>query len=150
LVQETDKYGGKTTGEWLLDIAIVSKQKVHTSYKDRNASIVEKIIWAIESEFSTNLKEFCKDFAKLLHIKSEAYLYIAGLNQMTPEPRQAYINAQVELAKSLVERHKIKEPFYMVFVPTPGQSGTHKSVWDAFEPDELASWLCVENLSYKS
>ena len=150
LVQETDKYGERIPGEWLLDIAIVLKREIHTSYKERKSTIVDKIIWAIESEFSTNIHEFCKDFSKLIHIKSEAYLYIAGLNQIRLESRQDYIKAQVKLAKLLVERHTIQEPFYIVFVPTPGKSGKHTSLWDAFEPDELASWLCIEDLSCKS
>ncbi|MCK5813474.1 MAG: hypothetical protein KAH03_04415 [Cocleimonas sp.] len=149
LVQKTESSGKKASGEWLLDIAIVSKVVASTGYKNRSTQIVDKIIWAIESEFSTNLGEFCKDFSKLLHIKSKAYLYVAGLNQTQIKSREDYIEAQTQLAIELVKQHQITEPFYMVFVPTPGQSGQYASLWDSFELDQLKSWFRVVDLSSK-
>ena len=131
----------------MLDIAIVSKVTVSTNYKKRTAQIIDKIIWAIESEFSTGINDFSVDFAKLLHIKSKSYLYIAGLNQVQKVSRKNYIEAQTQLAKELVKQHQISEPFYIVFVPTPGRSKQYTSIWDGFELDELKSWFHVVDLS---
>ncbi|MDH4099145.1 MAG: hypothetical protein OEV28_01050 [Nitrospirota bacterium] len=147
LVQEVDENGKKTPGEWLLDVVIVTEEKVCTKHKNRDSTIVDKILWAIESEFSTNLHEFCKDFSKLLHIKAERYLYICGLNQTTEKHRAEYIKAQTELAKSLVMKHKINEPFYIAFVPSPGKTAKNISNWDTLILSELKPSLHVVNLS---
>lgn len=146
LVQHTDQEGNKFPGEWLLDIAIVSEEQVGTSYKNRKANIIKKIHWAIESEFSTQLNEFVRDFAKLLHIKSDAYLYIAGLNQQNESAREQYIEAQIKLAEELVLAHEIDQQFYLAFVPTPGKCCEHRSLWDA-DYEELKTWIKVVNLS---
>ena len=146
LVQSTDRYGNKSSGEWLLDITIVSKDKIGTSYKNRKSDIVKKIHWAIESEFSTSLNEFSKDFSKLLHIRSEAYLYIAGINQLSEGARREYIKAQTELAMDLVSEQGIDSPFYLAFVPTPGKSHEHSSLWNGGY-EMLKDWVKVINLT---
>lgn len=146
LVQNTERNGKKSSGEWLLDIAIVSKDEIGTSYKNRKSDIVKKIHWAIESEFSTSLKEFSKDFSKLLHIRSEAYLYIAGINQISEAARNEYIKAQIELAVDLVSEQGIDSPFYLAFVPTPGKSNEHSSLWNGGY-EVLSKWVKVVNLS---
>jgi hypothetical protein len=147
LVQETDENGNKQPGEWLLDIAIVSHKVISTQYKGRTSKIVDKVLWAIESELSTELHEFCVDFSKLLHIKADRYLYIAGLNQSTRKPREDYIAAQQNLAMSLVTYHNIVEPFYLVFVPTPGKTRGNNSIWDTRDLDELKAWVKIADLS---
>ena len=149
LVQRVSNNGKKSSGEWLLDIVIVSKQAISTEYRKRNSSIVRKIHWAIESEFSTIINEFGKDFSKLLHIKAENYMYIGGVNQVTRIARKAYMDAQIDLASSLVAEHQIKEPFFMVFIPTPGKPAKHDSLWDEFEFNELKSWIKFVNLHSK-
>ncbi len=146
LVQATAEDGTKSSGEWLFDITLVSKGKIETDYKKRSSEIIKKIHWVIESEFSTNIHEFCRDFAKLLHVKSEAYLYIAGLNQENRATREQYIDAQTSLAKKLVVEQKIDQPFYLAFIPTSGKCNGHNSAWDKGY-DELQSWIKVVNLS---
>ncbi|NAX46600.1 hypothetical protein CAG70_06245 [Photobacterium halotolerans] len=146
LVQTTDRNGKKSSGEWLLDIVIVSKDEIRTSYKNRKSDIVKKIHWAIESEFSTSLNEFSKDFSKLLHIRSEAYLYVAGINQISEVTRNEYINAQTELAVDLVSEQGIDKPFYLAFVPTPGKTYEHSSLWNSGY-EQLSNWVKVVNLS---
>ncbi|MDO6583582.1 hypothetical protein Q4491_19765 [Photobacterium sp. 2_MG-2023] len=146
LVQTTDRNGKKSSGEWLLDIVIVSKDEIRTSYKNRKSDIVKKIHWAIESEFSTSLNEFSKDFSKLLHIRSEAYLYVAGINQISEVTRNEYINAQTELAVELVSEQGIDKPFYLAFVPTPGKIYEHSSLWNSGY-EQLSNWVKVVNLS---
>ena len=136
LVQKTDPNGERHTGEWLLDIAIVKTKEVGTDYKNRKTTVVDSIIWAIESEFSTYIKEFCKDFTKLLYIKANGYLYIAGLNQTDKKARENYIEAQKKLATTLVESKEIKSPFFIVFIPSSGNG-----VWDEFKLEELISWF---------
>lgn len=143
LVQKTESNGKKHKGEWLLDIALVEKSVVSTYYKNRKSEIIEKILFAVESEFSTNLPEFCTDFAKLLHIRSNAYLYICGLNQKKTLARNQYIEAQSCLAKDLVKTHKIYEPFFLVFVPTPGGIKDCKSLWDSLSVNELSDWIHI-------
>ena len=64
MVQTTDSNGNKKPGEWLLDIAVVTHTPVETVYKSRSSSIVADILWAVESEFSTNIHEFCKDLPR--------------------------------------------------------------------------------------
>jgi len=146
LVQETDIDGNKTSGEWLLDIMIVTKKEIITPDKKRKTTVVDNITWAIESEFSTDLHEFFKDFTKLLYLKADAYLYIAGLNQETERSREKYIETQCELAAKLVEEKQIKVPFFIVFVPSPANRGG-QSLWDKFTLDCLKSWICCYKLA---
>jgi hypothetical protein len=146
LVQKVDDCGRKSPGEWLFDITIVSKRAVTIGCRNRSSEIVDKIFWVVESEFSTNLNEFCKDFAKLIHVKSENYLYVAGLNQENEEARVKYIEAQAQLAKSLVKNHCIEDPFFIAFVPTPGKTENYESLWDGCDKSELLNWLHVTKL----
>ena len=147
LVQTTDSNGNKRPGEWLLDIAVVNHTPAATSYKSRSSIIVSEIIWAVESEFSTSIHEFCKDFAKLLHVRAERYLYVAGVSQITRGSRENYIDAQIDLARHLVNHQKISRPFFVAFVPTPGKSGVNSSLWDRFDLATLTSWIRAEILN---
>ena len=141
LVQKTNEQGIKRPGEWLFDITVVKKKEVKTEYKQRSAEVINKVLWAVESEFSTNLKEFLKDFAKLLHVKSSAYLYIAGYNQSTKEARDSYIKSQLALARELVTEQRITEPFFIVFVPSPAKMSSGSSLWDQHTEQELIKEL---------
>lgn len=140
-VQIADKAGKKQPGEWLLDAAIVQEREVERRYRIKSATIVEKILLAVESEFSTNINAFCFDFSKLLHIKSENYLYIAGLDQIDGDARQGYRESQIEFSRELVRNVACTAPFFLVFVPTPGKGRRETSLWDRLPKDELLHWI---------
>jgi len=146
LVQKVDDYGNKMKGEWLFDAAIVEVEERKTDYRNRRGNYIKRIIWAIESEFSTNIEDFLRDFSKLIHVKADHYLYINGVNQAGKDYRGNYIKAQIQLAREIV-KDAVKTDFYIGFVPSPGKNKKQgKSIWDSYDLKELLKWIHVEKI----
>jgi hypothetical protein len=118
-VIKVDNKGEKYAGEWLLDITIT---KDVYGFK-------EEILVAVESESDTSKKAFDEDFAKLLHTKSQNYIYLNGLDQKTELGRDDYINDRISYAQRHLKNKDIKN-FYLGFWASPRKIGDVKSIWD--------------------
>ncbi|MCX7066587.1 MAG: hypothetical protein NTW85_02655 [Methylococcales bacterium] len=118
----------KKSGEWLLDITITQNTN---NAKD---GFKEKIIWAVESESNVSLSEFHKDFAKLFHIKSDNYLYLNGLNQMTERSVNDYIKIRLEQVKEITKNSD--KIFWFAFWASPCQCKSKQvsSIWTKLHP----------------
>jgi len=121
-VVTVDGEGHKKPGEWLLDIVIT---------KNDSNGFRKQIVWAIESETDTGLKPFCDDFAKLVHVKSENYLYMNGLNHKTTKGRDEYVANRLKYATSVLTKMDIQF-LYLGFWASPCKPDNDVvySIWD--------------------
>jgi len=111
--------GEKQPGEWLLDITITKNV----------GDFKERILLAVESESNTSIKSFHEDFAKLLHIKAENYIYLNGLDQKTKSGRDIYISKRNSYALRLMRNAGINS-FYLGFWASPRKIGNVDSIWN--------------------
>jgi hypothetical protein len=126
----------KEPGEWLLDIAIVQKTEIEDHGSKSVSNINTRMIWAVESESSTSLKDFADDFGKLLCVKADEYLYLNGLDQQPGKNQELFISRRIEtiergLNKKLREIRNQPANFYMAFWPSPSNG---KRGWDDGTP----------------
>jgi hypothetical protein len=149
-VQKVDDQGNKSPGEWLYDICITKTKKVDEAngQKSSSAHINTEIIWAIESESSTSLSEFCDDFGKLICSGAQNCLYLHGLDQTTETGRNEFIKRRLETIQgSLLANINSGVNFYMGFWPSPKKVGG-KSIWD-YEKNRLEvliEWIQIYKL----
>lgn len=127
-IQTTDENGISKSGEWLYDMCITEQIQIQDEkYLDSTAMINTKVLFAMECEFSTSIKEFAQDFGKLLCSNSEYILYIQGLNQESD-----YYEDFIKRRKSIIENKfsHIKKRLFLAFVPSPEKTSKNKSFWD--------------------
>lgn len=125
--------GERTAGEWLLDIAWtegwISKTAV---LKVHRPGLLR---CAVECESSTAGREFFKDFAKLVNIRSRTKIFLGGLNQITSSAAEAYRERRVDEAGEFVrelEGAESSTDWYIGFWPSP--AGTlDTSLWDRLD-----------------
>lgn len=135
--------GKKSSGEWLYDMTIskqaniVDKRWGGKSRSDLNT----KILFNLECEFGTSLKEFTEDVGKLITSKSPTSLFIQGLNQITIEGREDFIKNRLEIIKEQMGKY-IENHFLIGFCPSPVKKST-ASVWDLFSFSDLVNWIQV-------
>lgn len=129
--------GEKEPGEWLLDISIT---------KDNNG-IKEKILFAAESESNTSTNAFNEDFAKLIHIRSEYYLYLNGLDQKTFKGKDNYIKNRLEYAADILKRTDLNS-FYIGFWASPKKQGNVDSIWNELQDGEYSHLKNIELYQY--
>ncbi|RIH66179.1 hypothetical protein D1164_04515 [Mariniphaga sediminis] len=134
-----DDQGNKLPGEWLLDVAIT--QNVHGFRK--------KIILAVESESSTSIKAFNDDFAKLVHIRADNYIYLNGLDQKTEKGKQDYTDRRLLYAKNLLSTGSYPS-FYLGFWASPKKIKGYKSIWAAILDGEFSHLKKVELYKYQN
>lgn len=125
-VIKVDGQGNKDPGEWLLDACITQN----------TIGFKKKIILAMESESDTSLKAFNDDFAKLIHIKAENYIYLNGLNQKTNLGNQKYINNRLLYAQQLMNPEEFST-FFIAFWASPKKIRGFESIWSAINDGEL-------------
>jgi len=133
-------------GEWLLDITIIKDKEISDMSIERSKTRIPfKIIWAVESESNPSLTAFAEDFGKLLCIKSDNYLFLNGLRQITEKGRKDYIQRRIKTATVLLSDPSfIKNNFYLAFWPSPARSDGI-SLWDK-SLTELLSMVKVTKL----
>jgi hypothetical protein len=117
---KVDDYGKKYTGEWLLDIAITQNTD----------GFRKKIILAVESESDTSIKSFNDDFAKLIHIKAQNYIYLNGINHSSTQGMENYISNRLEYAESLLNANEFPI-FFIAFWPSPKKVKNSESIWNS-------------------
>lgn len=125
--------GQKESGEWLLD-AIVAEKSNH---------FIGKINIAMECESSTVKYEFERDFAKLIHIKSEMKIYLHGLDHSTSEGADQLIRKRLAQAATYIEQydHDDKVQWFFAFWPSPKKVRTAESLWDTFKDNKQYAHL---------
>lgn len=139
-VQKIYSNGKKESGEWLYDMCITEQKEIKDiKYPGSKALINTKILFAMECEFSTSIKEFCQDFGKLLCSAADQLLFIQGLNQTTDEGRTDFI----ERRKRTIEKYfcNFGKDFYLAFVSSPEKIRNNNSYWDFLKSTE--EWIKV-------
>jgi hypothetical protein len=122
--------GERTAGEWLLDIAWTESWISKTvPLKSQRPGLLR---CAVECESSTAGREFFKDFAKLVNIRSKAKIFLGGLNQVKPSAAESYRELRVREAGEFVREidgDDSPTDWYIGFWPSP--AGTlNTSLWD--------------------
>ena len=131
--------GNKLPGEWLLNITITQNiQKFR-----------RKIILAVESESSTSIKAFNDNFAKLVHIRADNYIYLNGLDQKTERGKQNYIACRLSYAQNLLSAESYPS-FYLGFWASPKKIKGYKSIWSAIIEGKYAHLKKVELYKYQN
>ena len=131
------KAGKRQPGEWLLDMCVVQTEEFESEYKFGPQSpvpVIEKLLFAMESEANTSARAFAEDFAKLLVVNSAHKLYLNGVDQREPGDLDRYIEARNKMASNILRRNNESGLFYMGYWPSPGKpSWKAGSLWDSLE-----------------
>jgi hypothetical protein len=139
-LKSIDEHGKKFGGEWLYDMCITETRKIFDKrYKNSSAEINVKVLFAMECEFSTGLKDFADDFGKLLCSGADDYLFVQGLNQITESERKKFIENRKDIIKTELSMNA--KNFFIAFVPTPGKRNDPVSLWNRDEV--LTNWIEV-------
>ena len=126
-LQRTNEDGKNEPGEWLFDMCITDEiELIDSSYPSSRSDINVKILFVLECEFSTSLKEFGKDFGKLLCSNADKVLFIQGLNQ-----EEKYVRDFINRRNRIIEKNfaNLGINFFIAYVPSPGKK-VDKSYWD--------------------
>jgi len=136
-VISVDEHGNKSSGEWLLDIALVRKMTIEE--KGFRTDAIIQIDWAVESESNSALVEFATDFSKLAVVRARNYLYLHGFNQGTERAAHQYFERRLRLAVEILRKaDAFPNPFYLAFWPSPEKpafANTESSIWDLLAPN---------------
>lgn len=122
----------KIPGEWLLDIVWAEEYKPN---KTDECTVPKNICCAIECESNTNIGEFFIDFSKLVNVISPIKIFLAGLNQTTPEKSEAYQKLRLNEAANYIQQLNTVSKdtdWYIGFWPSP-KSNNGVSLWDSFK-----------------
>jgi hypothetical protein len=133
-IQNVDDNGKRSPGEWLYDACIVRRKTIYDEPYKTNTEINIEILLAFESEFSTCLKDFAKDFGKLLCSKSDNKIYICGLNQITKNGRSSYIERKIRTINKYLKNNI--DNMILIFFPS-----TKGNLWRKHKFDELKFWI---------
>jgi len=147
-VQDVNDLGIKKEGEWLFDICVTEAIEIEewNNSKKASAHIDTSILWAIESESATSIKEFCADFGKLICSGAKNCLYLHGLNQRSEDGRSKFIKRRLSTIKNQLSEYMKKETIYYIgFWPSPKKVGG-SSLWDQYSLEELIDWIEVYDI----
>ena len=135
--------GQRTSGEWLLDIAVTTLFQLTEQSNQTDLSVA--IEWAVECEYSTSLEQFAADFGKLICVRSKKQLYLNGINQTTPDGRTKYIERRLVTAAGALEPvADLMSNFYFGFWPSPEKpkpASRHRDESSLWEVEELSDLL---------
>lgn len=150
-VQQVDDEGIKKSGEWMYDITIAENKRItDPKYPQRKISFITTIKWAVESEYSTSLREFSKDFSKLLIASPFNILYLNGLDQEAEPDTHNYILRRIETTEGILKESNVLTGnsipnIYVGFWPTPQKvkrNKKYKSQWDFYKDP----WALIERI----
>jgi len=145
-VQAVDINGVKSAGEWLFDICICNEATIFDARNNHEEKIISKLYWTVESESNTSLKEFVKDFAKILLVPTQAALYLNGINQKETGNVDLYIERRITSISEFINDKLLAptiypEKLFVGFWPSPQKvtiNKKNKSQWDHYQnPIEL-------------
>lgn len=122
----------KRPGEWLLDIVWCEETCADPASKSKHPS---KIYGALECESSTKSKEFFTDFAKLVHVRSNIKLYLAGVNHKHKRRMTKYIRMRTEQTARFLADTGVSsetEEWCVAFWPSP-MGDVNRSLWDELD-----------------
>lgn len=109
----------KETGEWLLDILWCDEVQPDPKSKFTHPS---KVYAAVECESSTYGKDFFEDFAKLVHVKSDIKIFLAGVDQVRETVMCDYIVRRKRQAAQFLSECSTDygaQEWYLAFWPSP-------------------------------
>ena len=105
--------------EFLHDICIARIGTVAANIHDTNLDTIKRVLWQVESEFSSNTREAVKDFNKLVAGSGENKLFIGPYRGLIPRHR---------LATQLPGIEK----FFGACLLTSTQGMTRTGIWELF------------------
>ena len=144
-VQQVDESGNKDSGEWLFDISIA--ESVPLLEGKSKPRVNTRLIWAVESEYSTRREEFAKDFGKLLCARAVNRLYLNGFNHAIGHEGSfierrtlevsGFMNRALRYKKGQSLEGISKGNLYLAFWPSPERDPKgRESLWDKLVADD--------------
>ncbi len=149
-VQRVDESGIKKPGEWLFDISIA--ESVPLLEGKSKPRVNTRLVWAVESEYSTRREEFTKDFGKLLCARAVNRLYLNGFNHAIGL-EGTFIDRRAVEASEFMKRALLYKTgqslegisqgnLYLAFWPSPERDPKCSgSLWDTSEADDILKRL---------
>ena len=124
--------GTRVKGEWLLDIVWSRKFQPDQRSSTKQPWI---ILAALECESNKGGKQFFEDFAKLVNIRSDIKIFLAGLDHKTPKGMNDYIEKRMKQAAKYLSKAGVlnsNENWYLAFWPSPLKVDG-ESLWDQLD-----------------
>lgn len=130
-----DSRGNRSSGEWLLDGTWTEDV---TPVENMRKGVPARIRCAVECESSTAGYDYFMDFCKLLSIKSDVKLFLAGLNQRTMRGASRYVDKRVRQSNLLVRQYDatFRSDWYLAFWPSP-LAVRGQSLWERIDNEDL-------------
>ena len=124
--------------EFLHDICIARIGTVSANIHDTELDTVTKVLWQVESEFSSNTREAVKDFNKLVAGSGENKLFIGPyLGDTSPQARSAASGYREVIRSVLIDVDiRSDEKWFLGIVP-------HPSRWVSDEANKVKCWRFV-------
>ena len=120
--------------EFLHDICVAQTDTVRANIHETNLHTVRRILWQVESEFSSNSREAVKDFNKLVAGSGENKLFIGPYKGNTKQARSA-ASGYREVLRSVLAGvdQKCEQDWFLGIVPHPER-------WENKEVDQVTCW----------
>ena len=129
--EETQDFG---LNEFLHDICIARIGTVPANIHDTKLDTVTRVLWQVESEFSSNTREAVKDFNKLVAGSGENKLFIGPYLGNSRKALSAASGYREVLRSVLIDVDiRSDENWYLGIVPHPKQ-------WKSDEAKEVKCW----------
>ena len=120
--------------EFLHDICIARTHTVCAPKHKKDLRIVTKVLWQVESEFSSNSREAVKDFNKLIAGSAENKLFVGPYKGRSSQANQAAEAHRETLAKILRIAGLPKGDRWLL-----GQI-PHPDIWEPTEDHPITCW----------
>ena len=120
--------------EFLHDICIARTDTVCAPRHRKDLRVVSKVLWQVESEFSSNSREGVKDFNKLIAGNAENKLFVGPYKGESPQANQAAQEYRETLAEILRRAGLPKgDKWFLGQIP-------HPDIWDSSENHPISCW----------
>ena len=120
--------------ELLHDVCIAAIREVHAPVHDKQLFAVVKVLWQVESEFSSNGRDSVKDFSKLVAGSAQNKLFITPYKSDSKTASNRTVALRNTLAKVLeLADFPPDDGWYLGQVPHPDE-------WERFEEYKVSCW----------
>ena len=120
--------------EFLHDICVARTGVTGAARHHTDVPVVQRVLWQVESEFSSDTREAAKDFNKLIAGRADRKLFIGPYNGDSSQARVAAsaYRAVLRNIRAAAEQGR-EEEWYLGIVPHPGR-------WQRDESNAVQCW----------